>query len=277
MLHQQKVILVYFSPCGTTLKTLNLIAQGMGCTAVEHIDMSKPEERRRKHEFCSDDVVLYGTSTGALLFAPNKEIFASLQGNGALFVGVTLFGGGYYGVTLRQLQKRATRQGFRVIGLGAFIGQHSGNSEMATGRPDQHDATIASQFGRDIAAKAECSDFTLHSPISTGWSSSLLYNTVVFSRLFMLGSDYELPPFMKKKEIDADRCIQCHICEKNCPTEAIDLGSRQFDLSRCVACYRCVNRCPRKAITVTSGIINAVNRDFAKRLGSKRLEPTIIL
>lgn len=38
--------------------------------------------------------------------------------------------------------RRATRQGFRVIALGAFIGQHAENKEVAVNRPDEKDKEV---------------------------------------------------------------------------------------------------------------------------------------
>lgn len=275
---KRKVTLVYFSPNGTTLRTLENVVLGMGDVVVERIDMSLPTNRRKVHQFTKDDIVLYGTITGALLFAPNKQIFSLLQGSEAMFVGVAQFGNGYYGVTLKQLQRRAVRQGFRVVALGAFIGQHAENKEVATNRPDEKDKAIQEQFGRDIMDKVNRGDCLLHAEPKTGWSLSPLYNLIVLTRQFQMNADYELPPSMKTKEIDTEKCIGCKTCEKHCPMEAVDVITRHFDLNKCVACYRCINNCPRQAITVTSKAMNMVVKDFGKRIGNKqRLEPTIVL
>lgn len=274
----KRVVLVYFSPNGTTQKTLENIVLGMDSVCVERIDMSKPENRMTVHQFTKDDIVLYGTITGAILFSPNKQIFSSLRGNGALFVGVSQFGNGYYGVTLKQLLRRATRQGFRVIALGAFIGQHAENKEVALNRPDEKDKEVQVQFGRDIMDKVNRGVTSLSAKPKTGWSVSPLYNLIVMVRQLQMDSDYELPAVMKTKEIDAEKCVRCHTCEKRCPMQAINVAERRFDLDKCIACYRCVNSCPRQAIVVTSKAMNIVVKDFGKRIGTKkRLEPTIVL
>lgn len=273
-----RVILAYFSPSGTTLKTLNNIALGMGDVEIERLDMSVLANRQKTHSFEKTDIVIYGTITGALLFAPNKEIFTSFQGNGAYFVGIAQYGNGYYGVTLKQLQKRALKQGFRVIALGAFIGQHSEDKSVATGRPDERDAEIQAQFGKDIMEKYNMGKFSLSQQPKTGWSISPLYNMVVLLRHFQMDSDYELPAALKRKRINEAKCIQCRSCEKNCPVQAIRVDSKEFDLKKCIACYRCVNRCPKQAIEVTSKIMNMVVADFGKRVGKpKRHEPTVVL
>ena len=45
-------------------------------------------------------------------------------------------------------------------------------------------------------------------------------------------------------------CIACHICEKNCPADAIFVENNvaQIDQDRCVHCDTCVKKCPKKVI-----------------------------
>ena len=45
-------------------------------------------------------------------------------------------------------------------------------------------------------------------------------------------------------------CIACHICEKNCPADAIYVENNcaHIDQDRCVHCDTCVKKCPKKAI-----------------------------
>lgn len=273
-----KVTVIYFSPSGTTKKTLEYIVSGMGDVNVEYIDMSKPENREKKHIFSKDDIVIYGTITAALLFTLNKQIFSTFEGNGALFVGIAMYGNGYYGVTLKQLQRRARQQGFRVIGLGAVVGQHSEDGTIATGRPDEKDQEALRQFGSGLMSKIRNEDYTLRHQPQTGWSKSLLYNIIVFVRQFQMNSDYSLPVSFKTKEIDSTKCIECKTCEKNCPVQAIDVTNKHFDLQKCVCCYRCINKCPKKAIRSTSKSMNSVVADFGKRVGrGHRQEPTLLL
>jgi uncharacterized protein (DUF362 family)/Pyruvate/2-oxoacid:ferredoxin oxidoreductase delta subunit len=45
-------------------------------------------------------------------------------------------------------------------------------------------------------------------------------------------------------------CTGCRMCEKNCPVQAISMGSNQarIDLSACIRCYCCHEICPEHAI-----------------------------
>ena len=265
---------MYFSPNGTTLKTLKNIVSGMGQEAI-YIDMTNPENRKKEYNFSKEDTVLYGTITAAMLFATNKEIFSRLNGNGARFIGVAMYGNGYYGVALKQLRDRATKRGFKVVAVAAFIGRHA-QGGTASGRPDEKDIEKQISFGKSVAGITT----ELHKKIPVGWATSPLYNTIVCARLFMQGQDYTLPAFLKTKE--ANGCVGCGTCERNCPVGAIKMTSAAegkkpvFDSKKCIACYRCIGNCPEKAITCTSKVMNGIGKDFGSKF-SKRIEPTICM
>ncbi|AEH07183.1 4Fe-4S binding protein [Methanothermococcus okinawensis] len=47
---------------------------------------------------------------------------------------------------------------------------------------------------------------------------------------------------------DFDFCVQCGLCNKICPNNAVDKG--KFDLDKCEFCSACANICPTHAITI---------------------------
>lgn len=52
-----------------------------------------------------------------------------------------------------------------------------------------------------------------------------------------------------KPTLDANRCVGCRLCERNCKAACIDIKNHRIDYSRCVACMDCLDRCNRGAIT----------------------------
>ena len=48
--------------------------------------------------------------------------------------------------------------------------------------------------------------------------------------------------------IDADKCKNCHQCEKNCKASCIDIENHRIDYSRCVACMDCIEECKFEAL-----------------------------
>jgi formate hydrogenlyase subunit 6/NADH:ubiquinone oxidoreductase subunit I len=64
---------------------------------------------------------------------------------------------------------------------------------------------------------------------------------------FGSGPDFRL-------DIKAMRGSNCRVCQRDCPTGAIEIveveGKKrpQIDLNKCIFCYQCVESCPRDAI-----------------------------
>jgi formate hydrogenlyase subunit 6/NADH:ubiquinone oxidoreductase subunit I len=65
----------------------------------------------------------------------------------------------------------------------------------------------------------------------------------------------EVPSNFRGKQIfDANLCISCGLCARDCPSKAIEMvdieGKRRplFHLDLCVFCYQCAESCPRNAI-----------------------------
>ncbi|MGN0014078.1 MAG: 4Fe-4S binding protein [Candidatus Gastranaerophilaceae bacterium] len=51
-----------------------------------------------------------------------------------------------------------------------------------------------------------------------------------------------------KLEVDTEKCKKCGLCERNCPTGAIDSKEQKIDNERCIRCMRCVGFCSFGAI-----------------------------
>ena len=52
-----------------------------------------------------------------------------------------------------------------------------------------------------------------------------------------------------KPVIDADKCVNCKLCARNCKAACIDIANHQIDYSRCVACMDCIGKCHKGAIS----------------------------
>ncbi len=77
----------------------------------------------------------------------------TLKGNGALAVPVVLFGNRDFNDALMELSDILAKDGFKPIGAGAFVGEHSFSKILAQGRPDEDDMKIMEEFSNKIYEK----------------------------------------------------------------------------------------------------------------------------
>lgn len=268
-----KLHLVYFSPSGTTEKTVRTIASGIEGLEVEVHNLLPYASRRETYTFSSDDVVIMGTMTAGKLFTLSDEIFACLHADNTPFIGAVTYGNEYYGISLTEMNERAQGRGFRVAALGAFPVQHSSLPAFGTGRPDDKDKEIMRDFGRRAYEKVKSGDCSLHNVPGTNWTGIKEVDELIACRETHRDEQYEFPRDWKTKTISED-CIKCKTCVRNCPTNAIDIEAKTFDLDKCIACWACINRCPKHAIKSTSPQLIEIADKFMG-VFTKRLEPEI--
>lgn len=53
-------------------------------------------------------------------------------------------------------------------------------------------------------------------------------------------------------DIDLDKCIDCGICARACPSQAIEISPVWIDKSKCTGCGQCVTECPQKAVSLST-------------------------
>jgi ech hydrogenase subunit F len=57
-----------------------------------------------------------------------------------------------------------------------------------------------------------------------------------------------------KISVDIAKCIFCGICQKKCPTAALNVGKNEkkwrIDRLRCISCGYCVESCPKKCLSM---------------------------
>lgn len=78
-----------------------------------------------------------------------------------------------------------------------------------------------------------------------------------------------------KIEYDAETCIGCNICARDCPAGAIkvvNVGTKEeksfqcrLDVGHCIFCAQCVDSCPKKCLHFSPNIeLAAFSRDNLK-------------
>jgi ferredoxin/flavodoxin len=273
-----KTYLIYFSPGGSTKKTVKNIAKGISKSEFIEIDMLKKENREKTYEFKEDDLVILGMMTATKLFGVPQEVIGALKGNNTSFVGVVTCGNGYYGASLKVMKSAMEKRGFKMVAGGGFIGKYSFGKGIAENRPDAKDEAIQYKFGQDIEQKVIIEkNKNFDKKITIDWPKEGAFSTVKCAIISALpGLGFNLPKSWNELEFNED-CVKCGKCVKNCPVGALTLNDKVYqNRDLCIGCQACVNGCPVSAIRpISPQLIKSVDNVAKYRTGRK--EPKVFI
>jgi ferredoxin len=172
-----------------------------------------------------------------------------------------VYGNRAYDDALLELSDLCTKQGFRVIGAGAFIGKHSFSSPdhpIAANRPDEQDIRQAEQFGRQINSLLSQTDAI----------DSFTLPKIPGNRPYKP----EMTPVGAAAATDPAHCTGCGQCAAHCPAGAIHIqnGTVSTNSDLCIWCAACVQACPNGARTVTLPKIHEIAERLYKTCQTRR-------
>lgn len=68
---------------------------------------------------------------------------------------------------------------------------------------------------------------------------------IVYDGFLMYAKKYAQRSF----SVDENKCINCKICEGECPTQNISMENKKITFyNKCIGCEKCIHRCPTDAI-----------------------------
>lgn len=225
--------LLYFSPTETTAKVVKGVAEGLGGNGKEY-DITLPQNRVHDIKFGPNDLLVVGVPVYAGRIPDlTLEYFEKVKGDSTQVVLIAVYGNRDYDDALLELKDLFEQKGFIPVAAGAFIGEHTYTSLVATARPDPADLQKANEFGRRI--KLKLND---------------LQDISQLAKLEVKGNfPYrEKKPMSPTAPVTNDDCIDCGICAENCPTAAINFEDyKDIEASKCIKCCSCVKKCPEEA------------------------------
>ena len=235
-----RIKLIYFSPTGTSEKTVKSIQKGIDID-YDTIDLTLPDADTKKHTLSENELTIIGSPVyNDRIPEIVVERFGNITGSNTPAVTVVVYGNRAYGDALLELKNISEKQGFKVVAGAAFIGQHSFNSEdspIAHGRPDEKDKQKAMGFGKEVLKKLEGLDVygDLDVPGNYPYGEEARARTNA-----MLGGSYPLTT--------VDTCILCGMCARVCPTGCVEVSDVvETESEKCIICSACVQNCPTGA------------------------------
>lgn len=229
----RRLKLVYYSPTGSSEKTLKGIQQGTGLD-YDVIDLTLPSSESKNYIFNSTDLAIIAVPvySGRVPDVAVKRI-SKLKGANTPAVLVAVYGNREFEDAIIELKNITEPNGFKTFAAGAFIGEHSFHTPetpIAKGRPDAEDIRKAKRFGEKVKEKIEkldkLDDFMVPGNYPYREKSKLFRSPVTYS----------------------DNCILCGMCTRVCPTGCVTVSDIvETDTNNCTACTACVKSCPTGA------------------------------
>jgi NAD-dependent dihydropyrimidine dehydrogenase PreA subunit len=241
----KRVNAVWFSPTGTTKKTVEAVAgsicKNMGAdTEYKSTSFTLAGEREKKLAFNEEDLVVFGVPVYAGR-VPNilLKYLNTVTGGRSKAVPIVVYGNRHYDDALIELKDILEDRNFRVVAAGAFIGEHSFSKILAKDRPDVLDMEIAESFGAKICSEIEIGNS----------KDAIVVNGENPYRPYYRPRDIEgnFYDFRKIKPKTNDNCTDCKICVEVCPMESIDGDDVSKFTGICIKCGACIKKCPAGA------------------------------
>lgn len=243
----------FFSPSGTTKKTVEILSDALGMETSHHDLTIKPENFTiSSHK----DMVLIAAPVYAGRIPPlAANRLTHVKGNGQKAIVTVVYGNRDYDDALLELCDIAEKQGFELLSAGAFIGEHCIFPSVATGRPDSEDTNDIQEYAEQLIRLIS-------------FDSKLELNNVKGNRPYKKISGVPLHP-----KVDKKLCDKCGKCARECPTVAIPVKNPQkTDGSKCITCCRCIKVCPNNARKLGGLLYKIAGRKFIKE-NTRRLDP----
>ena len=222
----QSVNVFYFSPTQTTKTVVQNIALGTNLKINDN-DLTFVEKNVKDYRFSEKDLVIVGVPVYAGR-TPKviRKTLSKIKGNKTPIVLVAVYGNRHYDDTLIEMKDIFVENGFKVVGAGAFLGEHSYTDKVATGRPNKEDTEKAFNFGKQIVEKIK--------------KAKTIKNIEVPGNR----------PYKKDGEkkniapLPNENCKGCNVCSEVCPTGAISKENTGIvDVEKCIQCCACIKIC----------------------------------
>ena len=263
VLKKKKVLIVYFSPAGSTRHVAEVIEKNFQALdadvslfdlAERNSDTAVTISRQMENSEAKSCLFIGSPVYASHAVPPVMECIAALKGSsGVLAVPFVTWGGACSGISLYEMGKELINRKFILLGAAKILAVHSLmwalDDPLGKGHPDAQDDHMIGKLVHHVHQKlleANPKGINL---------SDLAYQTKENHEEMEKTGLQTAKAHLPKRTIDTGLCNQCRLCSEICPMDAVLFTPYpEFD-DGCVFCFDCMKKCPEQAIIVDlSGI-----------------------
>lgn len=254
-----KIVLIFFSPTGSTAKISREIKKELlkGKNEVLEYDITKYTDRISKINLQEFDFIFFGFPVYAQRIPKiMRDWIQLINGQEKKCSTFFTYGGITIGVAHQDTKNRLKKQDLEVISSAEFLAKHTfniGGWRLMEDRPDENDFITARKYARKTIEKA-----TNSRPTSIFLEEKII-NKKKLDKLELVPKRGVKLPSRKGLE-----CSMCRKCEDECPNNAMDCIKGIANDDKCIKCLRCVKNCPDNILR-----INDMTAAFSMIIGSK--------
>ncbi len=236
-----EIALIYFSATGNTKKLADTIGNYLEGrdVSVTKIDITSFESRKEQISLGRYDAVIFGFPIYSLR-APRvcRQWLETLDGEGKKCSVFFTFGGFGKDPAHYYIKELLDRRSFTLVSTAEFLAVHTFNRcgwQAAEGRPNESDFKVAEEYIQKTLKR-----FTGEDPNTICDFEEPMYS----SEQFDMAEKFRFKLITQLPDRNGENCSMCRLCEKLCPTNAMDVEKGLADPASCIACFRCIANCP---------------------------------
>jgi flavodoxin/Fe-S-cluster-containing hydrogenase component 2 len=239
--NNMKILIAFFSATGNTKKIAKVVNKKIGELNISTtlLDITSSNSRKDNILINDYDAVIFGFPIYSMR-APRvcREWLEKIDGEGKKCSVFFTYGGFGKDPAHYYMKQLLEKQNFELVSTAEFLGAHTFNYsgwEAAEGRPNESDYEVAKEYVMK----------TINKIIDKDYNNVCQFNKPMFEEEQL--DQFEKYRFMLIKMLptrESNSCSMCGICEKLCPTNAMDALKGSADPNRCIACFRCIANCP---------------------------------
>jgi ferredoxin/flavodoxin len=247
-----KTIIVFCSPGGSTRRVAETIQDGFNQrnAAVKLLDLAQMNDRiegmasiqTANQPFClfvGSPVYRDLAVEPIMRFIDKLPVFVN-----AYAVPFVTWGQACSGVALWQMAAALTKKGFAIVGAAKVLAVHTlmwrARNPAGKGHPDETDFQKIQELVANIYDRFQSGNISALSDDILDYQPAL--------RAAEFKKKMKAPKLIVPKNVKAEICTQCGVCQERCPVSAVSLNPYpQFD-QNCIDCFNCIRLCPENAI-----------------------------